>query len=83
MFLSPTSKLRPWHQPLIQPSVLSSALCLVQFEEDFIRLFEPSLRTLPSVGPPPFLAFKRERASSGVDVKVILILSFFNVYSNK
>ncbi|KAM7133196.1 glutamate-rich protein 6 [Molossus nigricans] len=40
-----------------------------QFEEDFIALFEPSLRTLPSVGPPPFLAFRRERARSSIDVK--------------
>nr|KAF6477490.1 glutamate rich 6 [Molossus molossus] len=44
-------------------------LCELEFEEDFIALFEPSLRTLPSVGPPPFLAFRRERARSSIDVK--------------
>ncbi|XP_023476875.2 glutamate-rich protein 6 isoform X1 [Equus caballus] len=42
-------------------------LCELEFEEDFIRLFEPSLRTLPSIGPPSILAFKRE--TSNLDIK--------------
>nr|XP_053775359.1 glutamate-rich protein 6 [Desmodus rotundus] len=44
-------------------------LCELEFKEDFITLFEPSLRTLPSIGPPPFLAFKRESFNLGVDFK--------------
>ncbi|XP_045707844.1 glutamate-rich protein 6 [Phyllostomus hastatus] len=42
-------------------------LCELEFKEDFITLFEPSLRTLPSIGPPPFLAFKRESFDFGTD----------------
>uniref|UniRef100_H0X228 Glutamate rich 6 n=1 Tax=Otolemur garnettii TaxID=30611 RepID=H0X228_OTOGA len=32
----------------------------LEFKEDFIMLFEPSLRTLPSVGPPSILAYRKE-----------------------
>ncbi|XP_036917756.1 glutamate-rich protein 6 [Sturnira hondurensis] len=42
-------------------------LCEREFKEDFVTLFEPSLRTLPSIGPPPFLAFKRESFNFGTD----------------
>ncbi|KAM5332438.1 glutamate-rich protein 6 [Glossophaga mutica] len=42
-------------------------LCELEFKEDFVTLFEPCLRTLPSIGPPPFLAFKGESFNFGID----------------
>ncbi|XP_016072178.1 PREDICTED: glutamate-rich protein 6 [Miniopterus natalensis] len=55
---------------VINPEELKlSILCELEFEEDFITLFEPSLRTLPSVGPPPCLAFKGELSPIGSDFK--------------
>ncbi|XP_004419984.1 PREDICTED: glutamate-rich protein 6 [Ceratotherium simum simum] len=42
-------------------------LCELEFKEDFLRLFESSLRTLPSIGPPSILAFKQE--SSNLDIQ--------------
>ncbi|XP_036752291.2 glutamate-rich protein 6 [Manis pentadactyla] len=44
-------------------------LCELEFEEDYLTLFEPSLRTLPSVGPPPILAFRQESSSLGINFK--------------
>ncbi|XP_038601521.1 glutamate-rich protein 6 [Tachyglossus aculeatus] len=35
-------------------------LCDMEFKEDYLRLLEPSLRTIASVGPPTILAFKPE-----------------------
>ncbi|XP_006903120.1 PREDICTED: protein FAM194A-like, partial [Elephantulus edwardii] len=32
----------------------------LEFKDDFFKLFEPSLRTLPRVGPPSILAYKPE-----------------------
>ncbi|KAB1283001.1 Glutamate-rich protein 6 [Camelus dromedarius] len=46
-----------------------SILCELEFKEDFIKLFEPSLRTLPSVGPPPILTFKQESSNLGIKFK--------------
>ncbi|XP_054566165.1 glutamate-rich protein 6 [Eptesicus fuscus] len=55
---------------VINPEELKlNILCELEFEEDFITLFEPSLRTLPSVGPPSFLAFKQEHSTLGTDFK--------------
>ncbi|XP_045439753.1 glutamate-rich protein 6 [Pipistrellus kuhlii] len=55
---------------VINPEELKlNILCELEFEEDFITLFEPSLRTLPSVGPPTFLAFKQECSILGTDFK--------------
>ncbi|XP_005863558.1 PREDICTED: glutamate-rich protein 6 [Myotis brandtii] len=55
---------------VINPEELKlNILCELEFEEDFITLFEPSLRTLPSVGPPTFLAFKQEHSTLGTDFK--------------
>nr|KAF6474074.1 glutamate rich 6 [Rousettus aegyptiacus] len=44
-------------------------LCELEFKEDFLTLFEPSLRTLPSVGPPTILAFKQESSNIGITFK--------------
>ncbi|XP_019516853.1 PREDICTED: glutamate-rich protein 6 [Hipposideros armiger] len=44
-------------------------LCELEFKEDFVTLFEPSLRTLPSVGPPSILAFKHESYNLGIIFK--------------
>nr|XP_025722718.1 glutamate-rich protein 6 [Callorhinus ursinus] len=46
-----------------------SILCELEFKEDFITLFEPSLRTLPSIGPPSILTFKQESSSLGINFK--------------
>ncbi|XDC70557.1 hypothetical protein R6Z07F_001730 [Ovis aries] len=62
------SKLRAkW---IINPEELKlSILCELEFKEDFITLFEPSLRTLPSIGPPPILTFKQESSNLGIKFK--------------
>lgn len=62
--------------------LFSLSLFKIQFEEDFLTLFEPSLRTLPSIGPPSILAFKRESNNLGITFKVILILFFFTVIND-
>ncbi|XP_017710439.1 PREDICTED: glutamate-rich protein 6 isoform X4 [Rhinopithecus bieti] len=41
----------------------------LEFKEDFITLFEPSLRTLPSVGPPTILAYKEESSNLDINFK--------------
>uniref|UniRef100_A0A2K5CEJ1 Glutamate rich 6 n=1 Tax=Aotus nancymaae TaxID=37293 RepID=A0A2K5CEJ1_AOTNA len=41
----------------------------LEFKEDFITLFEPSLRTLPSIGPPSILAYKEEWSNLGLNFK--------------
>ncbi|XP_038313386.1 glutamate-rich protein 6 isoform X4 [Canis lupus familiaris] len=46
-----------------------SILCELEFKEDFITLFEPSLRTLPSIGPPSVLQFKGESSNLGISFK--------------
>ncbi|XP_054557092.1 glutamate-rich protein 6 [Talpa occidentalis] len=44
-------------------------LCELEFKEDFITLFEPSLRTLPSIGPPSILAYKQESSNLNITLK--------------
>ncbi|XP_057593781.1 glutamate-rich protein 6 [Hippopotamus amphibius kiboko] len=44
-------------------------LCELEFKEDFITLFEPSLKTLPSIGPPSILTFKQESSNLGIKFK--------------
>uniref|UniRef100_A0A8C9UPX3 Glutamate rich 6 n=1 Tax=Spermophilus dauricus TaxID=99837 RepID=A0A8C9UPX3_SPEDA len=46
-----------------------SVLCELEFKEDFIQLFEPSLTTLPSVGPPSILAYKKDHSDSDIYFK--------------
>ncbi|KAL2804537.1 glutamate-rich protein 6 isoform 2, partial [Daubentonia madagascariensis] len=41
----------------------------LEFKEDFIMLFEPSLRTLPSIGPPSILAYKEESSNLDINFK--------------
>ncbi|XP_077016890.1 glutamate-rich protein 6 isoform X2 [Tamandua tetradactyla] len=44
-------------------------LCQLEFKEDFIKLFEPSLRTLPSIGPPSILSYKPEISNLNIKFK--------------
>ncbi|XP_059954871.1 glutamate-rich protein 6 [Mesoplodon densirostris] len=44
-------------------------LCELEFKDDFITLFEPSLRTLPSIGPPSILTFRQESSNLGIKFK--------------
>ncbi|XP_053316378.1 glutamate-rich protein 6 [Spea bombifrons] len=37
-----------------------SVLCEMEFSSDYVTFFEEHLKTLPSVGPPTILAYKRE-----------------------
>ncbi|XP_003476604.3 glutamate-rich protein 6 isoform X2 [Cavia porcellus] len=46
-----------------------SILCELEFKDDFITLFEPSLRTLPSVGPPTILAYREEQFDLDINFK--------------
>uniref|UniRef100_A0A673US68 Glutamate rich 6 n=1 Tax=Suricata suricatta TaxID=37032 RepID=A0A673US68_SURSU len=46
-----------------------NVLCELEFKEDFMTLFEPVLKTLPSIGPPSILKFKRERSNIGLNFK--------------
>uniref|UniRef100_A0A2K6FF52 Glutamate rich 6 n=1 Tax=Propithecus coquereli TaxID=379532 RepID=A0A2K6FF52_PROCO len=46
-----------------------SILYELEFKEDFVTLFEPSLRTLPSVGPPAILAYKEESSNLDTNFK--------------
>ncbi|XP_051674676.2 glutamate-rich protein 6 [Oryctolagus cuniculus] len=41
----------------------------LEFQEDFMTLFEPSLRTLPSIGLPPILAYKKETSNLDINFK--------------
>ncbi|XP_048190395.1 glutamate-rich protein 6 [Perognathus longimembris pacificus] len=44
-----------------------SILCELEFKEDFITLFESPLRTLPSIGLPPVLSYKHEKATLDIN----------------
>ncbi|XP_040830833.1 glutamate-rich protein 6 [Ochotona curzoniae] len=46
-----------------------SILNELEFQEDFMTLFEPSLRTLPSTGPPAILAYKKETSNLDINFK--------------
>ncbi|ELW65159.1 Protein FAM194A [Tupaia chinensis] len=46
-----------------------NVLCELEFKEDFVALFEPSLRTLPCIGPPSILAYKKESSNLGINFK--------------
>ncbi|XP_058151128.1 glutamate-rich protein 6 [Dasypus novemcinctus] len=41
----------------------------LEFKEDFIKLFEPALKTLPSIGLPSILAYKPEIFNSDIKFK--------------
>ncbi|XP_027292682.1 glutamate-rich protein 6 [Cricetulus griseus] len=56
---SPASKLRgKWVINPEEPKL--SILCEMEFNDEFVRLFEEPLRTLPSVGPPPILSYRKD-----------------------
>nr|XP_056706368.1 glutamate-rich protein 6 [Euleptes europaea] len=46
-------------------------LCDTEFKEEFVKLFQESLQTLSSVGPPTILAYRRE--ASREDMKIALV----------
>ncbi|KAM6223887.1 glutamate-rich protein 6 [Rhynchocyon petersi] len=41
----------------------------LEFKDDFFKLFEPSLRTLPSIGPPSMLTYKPEISTMNIKFK--------------
>ncbi|XP_049723052.1 glutamate-rich protein 6 [Elephas maximus indicus] len=41
----------------------------LEFKDDFIKLFAPSLRTLPSIGPPSILTYKPEISNINIKFK--------------
>ncbi|KAM6442565.1 glutamate-rich protein 6 isoform 2-T2 [Liasis olivaceus] len=45
-------------------------LCDTEFREDFLKLFQESLRTLSSVGPPTILAYRPESSRGDVHIEV-------------
>ncbi|XP_021790438.1 glutamate-rich protein 6 isoform X3 [Papio anubis] len=51
----------------------------LEFKEDFITLFEPSLRTLPSIGPPTILAYKEESSNLDINFKASCCIAFQNL----
>ncbi|XP_042521614.1 glutamate-rich protein 6 [Dipodomys spectabilis] len=55
---------------VINPEELKlSILCELEFQEDFITLFDSPLRTLPSIGLPPVLAYKCEKAMLDINLQ--------------
>ncbi|XP_045150936.1 glutamate-rich protein 6 [Echinops telfairi] len=44
-------------------------LCEMEFKDHFIKLFQPSLRTLPSIGPPTILAYKPEVSTLSINLE--------------
>ncbi|XP_032754255.1 glutamate-rich protein 6 [Rattus rattus] len=46
-----------------------SILCEMEFNEDFVNFFETSLRTLPSIGPPTILSYRKEYSCMDVILK--------------
>nr|XP_014425444.1 glutamate-rich protein 6 [Pelodiscus sinensis] len=45
-------------------------LCDTEFTEDFIKLFEESLRTLSHIGPPTILAYKPESSREDLEIQI-------------
>ncbi|XP_051012857.1 glutamate-rich protein 6 [Acomys russatus] len=45
------------------------AFCEMEFKEEFIKLFESPLRTLPSIGPPTILAYRKDQPYLDIKVK--------------
>ncbi|XP_062988043.1 glutamate-rich protein 6 [Elgaria multicarinata webbii] len=44
-------------------------LCDMEFKEDFLKLFQESLRTLSSVGPPTILAYRPESSREDIHIE--------------
>ncbi|XP_053167189.1 glutamate-rich protein 6 isoform X3 [Hemicordylus capensis] len=45
-------------------------LCDMEFKEDFLKLFQESLHTLSSVGPPTILAYRRESSRKDLEIAI-------------
>ncbi|KAG6939301.1 glutamate rich 6 [Chelydra serpentina] len=58
------------HAVLSQDLSSLGILCDMEFNEDFIRLFEESLRTLSHVGPPTILAYRPESSREGLEIQI-------------
>ncbi|KAL8188367.1 UNVERIFIED_CONTAM: hypothetical protein K2H54_065904, partial [Gekko kuhli] len=43
-------------------------LCDTEFKEEFVKLFQESLQTLSSVGPPTILAYRRETSRGDIQI---------------
>ncbi|XP_053246249.1 glutamate-rich protein 6 isoform X1 [Podarcis raffonei] len=66
-------KLRPendiyavWYEDLSCLDIL----CDTEFQEDFLKLFQESLRTLSSVGPPTILAYRPESSREDINFEL-------------
>nr|XP_021503307.1 glutamate-rich protein 6 [Meriones unguiculatus] len=46
-----------------------SVLYEMEFNEDFVNLFESPLRTLPSIGPPTILAYRKDHSFLDISLK--------------
>ncbi|XP_038202970.1 glutamate-rich protein 6 [Arvicola amphibius] len=56
---TPASKLRgTWVINPEEPKL--SILCETEYHEDFVKFFESTLRTLPNIGLPPMLSFRKD-----------------------
>nr|XP_048280884.1 glutamate-rich protein 6 [Myodes glareolus] len=65
---TPASKLRGrWVINPEEPKL--SILCESEYQEDFEKFFESTLRTLPSVGPPPMLSYSKDLPYLDVSIK--------------
>ncbi|XP_067407934.1 glutamate-rich protein 6 [Emydura macquarii macquarii] len=58
------------HAVLSQDLSSLGILCDMEFNEDFIRLFEESLRTLSHIGPPTILAYRPESSREGLEIQI-------------
>ncbi|XP_075720119.1 glutamate-rich protein 6 isoform X2 [Rhinoderma darwinii] len=57
-----------------------SILCDMEFSHDYMTYFEKHLKTLPSVGPPTILAYKRE---SSEDKRLLAMMKILREQSGK
>uniref|UniRef100_A0A8C8W322 Glutamate rich 6 n=1 Tax=Peromyscus maniculatus bairdii TaxID=230844 RepID=A0A8C8W322_PERMB len=63
----PSWKGRKW---VINPEERKlSILFETEFNEEFVKLFESHLRTLPSIGPPPILSYRKELPYPDINIK--------------
>ncbi|EMP37994.1 hypothetical protein UY3_04752 [Chelonia mydas] len=58
------------HAVLSQDLSSLGILCDMEFNEDFIRLFEESLRTLSHIGPPTILAYRPESSREDMEIQI-------------
>ncbi|XP_052587280.1 glutamate-rich protein 6 isoform X2 [Peromyscus californicus insignis] len=65
---TPAAKLRgKW---VINPEERKlSILFETEFNEEFVKLFESHLRTLPSIGPPPILSYRKELPYPDINIE--------------